>query len=1260
MNFNLCISGLVWPDNVPKNSGIASIVWISQNGEDTPSCLEHRPATHCKTVAFVLRLGGERIRKINVEGSPTPYTECHLPGIDASIKIGVLGLHIEGFADAEGHWPRFDCSAYIPQRKFFFVTIWTHFFKDEVDFRVSNVAFSNMALALIGPNLNAYFSGITFVDSFLTSASPNCESLHVYLDHVTVSSTAPLPFEAWFRPILRTIDDEYIRGAVPLKTAAAGLYCKRNHVFLTNSEIHSSLFIAIAYISLQVNFTNVVNKGMSAHTSNILFVLANTAHSSDGELNIINVTNFHSSDTWTKEKETSEFAVIRFRSKYVAVDDIYIQDSTFEDGSRSLYFSLQRLNTISIDNCTFQNNSALGVGGSIHCYVEIGEPGKLTISNSKFVQNKAKISTANVEAFSAGGAIFMSSKKYQCEQINTPNVIISNCLFQENYAQAFGGNLYLGIGVFMSMRDTQLIYDTEEHSWNGDVISADCRLEFTGVDIKIQSTNEETTGIEFVPVFDGAFIRPNSLTIECPVGHFLDLRYLLSPSQVNGEATGAFGSLQTYCRSCSQKAYTPNQGFAFINYSTEAAFSAENNIFASNVSCLPCPYGGDCNNGLLATRPKFWGYQHQGEFFFQRCPTGYCCNGDSVPCKAIDSCAPRRKGTLCGTCEEGYSESVLSTDCTRNEECNDYWVYPIYVLGALIYILYYAYKSELAFVCVTAFKLVINKCDRKPVPREAPDETKVEEMSETTKTMSTLTLQSFDVTLNPSPKHRPSVYGDEAPEENSENSQSQEGALQVKSPSKTSMLSKLKPMPMQNRLFLDAKLAEERPAKSEMQWFSLLTKLSHLDTKGKNKLLGAEDSDGVDRGYLGIITYFAQASGLMNVQIEFSSVREMTMLDTIEAYTVKYLDFDLYQVQVNVCPFAGINALFKSLIKTLFVLTIYCLWVFMFFVTYTILSCSCKNSSVRKLGNKFRLKLVEGLVEVIKYTYSSLAGSNFSLLTCIYIGNSLVWKLDGTVMCFQQWQGAAAFVLVFYTIPFCLSLSLGSQLLKEGKISSSHFLLSCILPLPFCVLWLFMFIFKWHAYKQKTSDDKSTDKPLKQVVLSDTAEVILDVLQGPYRDDETVLFLPSFKGPDQVTNDSNSKGRVSLLSSAVYWEGIMVFRRLVLNSLALVDNEIIRLTLISGTCLVFLVHHLSVRPFKLSRSNTAETISLSFLIILSGMNLVKATFSENGLIPEGPNETLLLFFQRTGNILVFILIGIVIVFELVAFFKNRRMRKKMS
>ena len=113
----------------------------------------------------------------------------------------------------------------------------------------------------------------------------------------------------------------------------------------------------------------------------------------------------------------------------------------------------------------------------------------------------------------------------------------------------------------------------------------------------------------------------------------------------------------------------------------------------------------------------------------------------------------------------------------------------------------------------------------------------------------------------------------------------------------------------------------------------------------------------------------------------------------------------------------------------------------------------------------------------------------------------------------------------------------------------------------------------------------------------------------------------------------------------------------ILNGLTLVDHDIIRQTLMSATCLVILLHHTYVKPFKLTRSNKIETLSLSFLLIMSALNGIEAAFSENGLTPEGSNESILRYFQRADNIFLFLLKSFIILIELYSFFRTRYRKK---
>ena len=129
----------------------------------------------------------------------------------------------------------------------------------------------------------------------------------------------------------------------------------------------------------------------------------------------------------------------------------------------------------------------------------------------------------------------------------------------------------------------------------------------------------------------------------------------------------------------------------------------------SKVPCRACPFGGDCSKIKIAARPNYRGYSSDGLIVFQTCPQGYCCNDIDVPCDSYDTCALNRRGRLCGECEHGYSESLMSKTCIPDEQCDDIWMWPVAILLAFTYLLWYMYKEEI-MSGITTLLIHIYKC----------------------------------------------------------------------------------------------------------------------------------------------------------------------------------------------------------------------------------------------------------------------------------------------------------------------------------------------------------------------------------------------------------------------------------------------------------------------------------------------------------------------------------------------------------------------
>ena len=228
----------------------------------------------------------------------------------------------------------------------------------------------------------------------------------------------------------------------------------------------------------------------------------------------------------------------------------------------------------------------------------------------------------------------------------------------------------------------------------------------------------------------------------------------------------------------------------------------------------------------------------------------------------------------------------------------------------------------------------------------------------------------------------------------------------------------------------------------------------------------------------------------------------------------------------------------------------------------------------------FRMKLVKGIVEIIKYTYAGFCGLIFVSLVCMQIGNDYVWWYDGSNVCLEKWQIIFVIFAIFYAFLFPFALALGLAFLRQNKISAATFICCCLCPLVALCLILV------HKCRQPDSD------AAKRLPLSKASETVISVLQGPYRDSDQNMTL--------------------------YWEAVISIRRLLITGMTLVGFASIRMIIISVLCLVFFGHHIFMMPFRVKTSNYIEALSLLLLSITAMINLLKASLTDSGVVPSGP------------------------------------------
>ena len=188
-----------------------------------------------------------------------------------------------------------------------------------------------------------------------------------------------------------------------------------------------------------------------------------------------------------------------------------------------------------------------------------------------------------------------------------------------------------------------------------------------------------------------------------------------------------------------------------------------------------------------------------------------------------------------------------------------------------------------------------------------------------------------------------------------------------------------------------------------------------------------------------------------------------------------------------------------------------------------------------------------------------------------------------------------------YIIPLFFVVTMAPVLLKEQRIKLLVFVLSLVLPLFALPVLLILFI-----KECCTRSDNSHPKPKRDRFSA--ATFVVNLVAEPYKMKEL---------------------------NGICWEGIIIFRRLILVIIAtLITSTIIRQVLLVFACLIAMMIQVRIQPFKRTMSNVLETLSLAILLCIANMNLVKAVFVELGEIPRGSADTLLRFYDIVEQCIV--------------------------
>ena len=339
----------------------------------------------------------------------------------------------------------------------------------------------------------------------------------------------------------------------------------------------------------------------------------------------------------------------------------------------------------------------------------------------------------------------------------------------------------------------------------------------------------------------------------------------------------------------------------------------------------------------------------------------------------------------------------------------------------------------------------------------------------------------------------------------------------------------------------------------------------------------SEDNKEHDSGYLKIIFYFYQVAELVMIRSPEKTFHLVPIIPPI----MSIFNFQVKSLNGSIgCPFPGLTVVTKELFKCMkFLGTL--LSIGLIYVLHR-----ATSETLYSAPPSMKLYLSVAL-ETLLLGYERLADTSLKLMHCVPIDKD--WRLfvDGTIQCWQWWQFLLTSFILSFIIPLVLVLFWGSLRLSKDKVTAKEFLIACAFPLPCLLFWLF------REYRKKD------DQQLCNVGCVDDAEEIKQVLHGPFR-----------------AGSSEDHG-------TLYWESVLTGRRLILLVIhTFATDPTIRFVCLSCACVIILVHHLTVRPFRERKANICEGFSLLSLVVICMFSLTEATLISHGIDATGPSKDL--------------------------------------
>ena len=362
-----------------------------------------------------------------------------------------------------------------------------------------------------------------------------------------------------------------------------------------------------------------------------------------------------------------------------------------------------------------------------------------------------------------------------------------------------------------------------------------------------------------------------------------------------------------------------------------------------------------------------------------------------------------------------------------------------------------------------------------------------------------------------------------------------------------------------------------------------------------------------EAGFLIIMFYYFQDALLLHIGTVYTKTVSKFEIQ-LKSFLLAFFRFrlDFYQFMDDVCLFPNLQPVPKMFLKTLFVPYVLILFGLFYGCYSWWLSFNRRRTtstrSTRKRERSLSTKFAGGFILTLLFTYQKLATATFTLLNCVPVANKSVLFIDGTEECFQPWQYGVMAYAFSCVVLFSAILMVGPPLLKHAYISLTEFFFGCLCPFPALIYWAIVSRGSMKRHSATTGN----------INLSHETRTVLEILEGP------------FKEPDS-----------RFIIGQVCWSGVLIGRRLILFlCFTFINSVLVRLLCMLAVCFIILLHHVYVQPYSSYWGNLAGALSAAALLVVGGINLMRAGFEAAEYIPQGPNKFLMEVFEEIENTLV--------------------------